>query len=393
MKAKLIWSLLAAAFVVLIGYRIVVASQARGAVVDVAIEAPLVRTTKVSRADVSETVQLTGNVQADSEVAVFAKQQGTVDNVSVKVGDAVRAGQVLATVEHKEIAWQAKQAQAGVEAAKAGHLMAIAGRDGAQMELGRTRQLAEGGAAPAAALEGAELKLQAAEAQVAAAAAQVSQASAVSGLMQQQVANARITTPIDGVVTAKNLEVGAMASQQVPAFVVQDARTLKLKTSVDLATFARIQKGQKVAITAEDLPGETFDGHVALMSPTLDAQTRRAAIEIAIDNGNGRLLPHAFAKASVTLGELSQALVVPRDAVLQTSTGALVYRIRDGVAEALTPRTGPRTDALITVLDSLNEGDVVALGGLGQLSNGARVRVAVAAAASNEAPTASIETR
>lgn len=394
MKAKLFWSLLGVAFVGLVGYRIVVATQARAAVVDVTIEAPLVRTATVARADVAETVQLTGNVVAEREVSVYAKLPGTVDRVAVDVGDTVRAGQVLAAVEHKEIAWQAKQAQAGVEAAKAAHLMAIAGRDGAKTEYERTKQLAAGGAAPAAVLEGAELKLQAAEAQVAAALAQVSQAVAASGLMRQQVANASITTPIDGVVTARNLEIGAMASQQVPAFVVQDARTLKLKTSVDLATFTRIRKGQKVAITAEDLPDEVFDGRVALMSPTLDGQTRRAAIEISIDSGNGRLLPHVFAKASVTLGELAQALVVPKDAVLLTSAGAIAYRVRDGVAEARTLKTGPRTDAVVAVLDGLDEGDVVAVGGLGQLSNGAQVRGASSAAGSpTERSTAGIETR
>lgn len=378
MKSKIVWSLVAVAFVGLLGFRVVAASQARASVTDVVVEPPLVRTTKVVRADVAEQVLLTGSVKAGQEVSVFPKLPGKVETVSVQVGDAVRKGQVLATVEHKEIAWQARQAQAAVDAAKAAHLLAVAGRDGAKLEFSRTKQLAEGGAAPPAALEGAEIKLQAAEAQVVAAAAQVAQAQAASGLMQQQVDNARITAPFDGVVTMRGVELGAMASQQLAAFVVQDARTLKLQTSVDLATFGRIEKGQKVVIMAEDLPGQTFEGVVALMSPTLDAQTRRAAIEIHIENGSGKLLPHTFAKAAVTLRELEGALAVPKDAVLLTSAGAVVYRIRDGRAEALQPKTGPRTDALVTVLDTLEEGDAIALGGLGQLSNGARVRVAAA---------------
>lgn len=376
MKSKIIWSLVAVAFVGLLGFRVVAAAKSRKAVVDVAVEAPLVRTAPVVRTDVAEQVLLTGTVRAAQEVSVYPKLPGKVETVSVEIGSVVRKGEVLATVEHKEVAWQARQAQAAVEAARAAHLLALAGQDGAALELSRTRQLAQGGAAPQAALEGAEIKFKAAEAQVAAAAAQVSQAEAAAGLMRQQVDNARITAPFDGVVTMRGLEPGAMASQQLPAFVVQDARTLKMQTSVDIATFGRIAKGQKVSIVVEELAGESFEGEVALMSPTLDAQTRRAAIEIRIDNGAGRLLPHAFAKASVTLRELEGALAVPAEAVLATSTGAVVYRIRDGRAEALTPRTGPRTEALVTVLDALSEGDEVALGGLGQLTNGAQVRVA-----------------
>lgn len=381
MKAKIIASVAAAAFVLLVGYRLVDAS-ARAEITDVAVEAPLIRTVKVGRADVERTVRLTGSVQAQHEVAVFARLQDRVDRLAVNVGDKVRAGQTLATVEHKEIAWQAKQAQAAVKAAQAGLLVAQAGRDGAQLELDRTKQLAEGGAAPPAALEGAELKFRLAEAQVAAAAAQVAQAQAAAGLMNQQVANARITSPIDGVVTARHAALGAMASHSVPSFVIQDTGTLKLETSVDLATFASLEKGQKVSITVEDLPGETFEGTVALMSPTLDAQTRRASIEIDIDNGTGRLLPHAFAQASVTLGRLEDALVVPREAVLLTAQGALVYRVRDGAVQAVTPKLGPGTDALFAVLEGLEEGDVVALGGLGQLSDGARVRTAQVSSAS-----------
>lgn len=386
MKAKVIGSLVAVAFIGLVGYRIAEASRARSQTVERVVEAPLVRTAVVGRADVEDTVQLTGSVVAAREVAVYAKLGGRIEQVTVQVGDRVKAGQLLALVEHKEIAWQAKQAQAAVQAAQAGHLVAQAGRDGAQLELDRTRQLAEGGAAPPAALEGAELKLRLAEAQVAAAAAQAAQAAAAAGLMQQQVENARITAPIEGVVTSRGVEVGTMVGQQLAAFVVQDARTLELETSVDLATFARLQKGQKVAITVEDLPGERFEGAVSVLSPTLDPQTRRASIEIAIDNAKGRLLPHAFAQAHVTLGQFPQALVVPRDAVLMTAQGAVAYRIRDGRAEAVNPKLGPATGSMVAVLDGLEQGDAVALGGLGQLFDGASVRAV-------QTPTASLEKR
>lgn len=381
MKGKVIWGAIALAFIGLVGYRIATSSKARAAVVERKVEAPLVRTTKVARADVDETLGFTGTVRAHRDVDVYAKLGGRVDHLAVKVGDRVRAGQVLASVEHREIAWQAKQTEAAVQAAKAGLLVAEAQRDGAKLELDRTKKLAEGGSAPPAALEGAELKMKLMEAQVAASAAQVAQASAAAGLMGQQVANARIEAPVDGIVTRRNVDLGVMAGQQSPAFSIQDSRTLKLESSVDLATYSRLARGMPVWLDVAELPGVAIGGRIDVLSPTLDATTRRATVEVAIDNAQGKLLPNAFARADVTIGKLQGALVVPRLAVLETAGGAVVYRIKNGVVEAVKPQLGPTSGANVTVLEGLAEGDEIALGGLGQLVDGGAVRVSSAAAA------------
>jgi RND family efflux transporter MFP subunit len=377
MNARTIGIATAALFVALVGWRIAGARQAaRGAAVEKVAEAPLIRTAKVARADFEETVAFTGNVKPKNEVDVFAKLPGRIDALHVQVGDKVRAGQVLASVEHKEVEWQARSAEAAVQAARAGLQVATAGHEGAKLEFDRTAELAKGGSAPQAALDGARIKLQLAEAQMSQARAGVAQASAALGLLRQQLQNSRLESPIAGVVTRRLVNLGSLASQQQPAFTVQDASTLKLETSVDAAQFSRLAKGAKARVTVDGLAGEEGTGTVTILSPTLDPQTRRAAVEIAIDNRTGKLLPHLFAKATVDVGTRGQALVVPRQAVLEAAGGAVVYRVRGGKVEAVRPTFGPSDEKFVTVETGLAEGDELAVTGLGNLSDGAPVQVA-----------------
>lgn len=390
MKARFFWIAAAVALAALIGMRVTAAKQAAAEVKDKPPEAALIRTARVTRGDIDERVSFTGNVRARNEVDVFAKLPGRIEGLHAQVGDHVRAGQLLARVEHKEIGWQAKQAEAAVEAAKAGNqaaqatlAVAQAGLEGAKLEFDRTSELAKGGSAPQAALDGARIKLQLAEAQVqqakaqvAATNAQIAQASAASGLMDQQIDNSRIEAPISGVVTKRNVNLGTMAAPQLPAFTIQDTATLKLESTVDPRQYAQLSRGKSATIAVDAFPGESFAGRVDVLAPTLDPQTRRALVEIAIDNGNGRLLPHLFAKADVKVGELAGALLVPHEAILEAPGGAVVFRVKESKVEAIRPKLGPTDGALVAVLEGLNEGDELALTGLGNLSDGAAVKVA-----------------
>jgi RND family efflux transporter MFP subunit len=388
--SRLIWGLLTIALAGLVAMRVNESKRAASATVEKPAEAALIRTTRVTRGEIRDVVSFTGNVRARNEVDVYAKLPGRVESVHARVGEKVRAGELLAVVEHREVSWQAKQAQAAVQAAQAGAQaaqatvqVAQAGVDGARLEHDRTLELAKGGSAPAAAVDGVKVKLRLAEAQlqqaksqVAATLAQIQAAQAAAGLVEQQVDNARIEAPITGVVTKKNVSVGTMAAPQLPAFTVQDVGTLKLESTVDAAQYARLARGMAASIRVDAFGDEAFQGRVDVLQPTLDPQTRRAMVEIAIDNASGRLLPHLFARADVTVGTLPEALLIPREALLQAPGGAVVFRVRGGKAEAVRPKLGPEDGALVAVLEGLAEGDELALTGLGNLSDGAAVKAA-----------------
>jgi RND family efflux transporter MFP subunit len=369
MKAKIILSLVAAALVALVVVRVRSATRAKPP--EAVAEQVLVGTARVARADLPLTVSMTGTVRPRNEVEILSKVSGRVESVHAQVGDSVRPGQLLAWIEHKEIGWQAKASDAALAVARANY-------DGAKLDFDRTQILFQGQSASQMQLDGAKVKLDLARAQVA-------QAEAAAGLAHQQLDNARIESPVAGTVTRRPIDVGAQVGTQTALFTIQDVAALKLESAVDAASFARLAPGQLVEVKADGVAG-SWTGEVKLLSPSLDPQSRRASVEIAIDNSKGKLLPNTFARAEVTVGARSAALVIPREALLQSPGGAVVYRVRDGKVEALTPKLGPGDERRVVIEAGLAEGDVVAISGLANLADGAAVKVAETAGALGRNP-------
>jgi len=361
MKSRFVLLLVAVALVAGIGYRVRQARSANKAGEERPAEGALVRAAKVSRAEVIERISLTGSVRPRNEVDVFAKVAGRIESVSAQVGDKVKAGQTLAVIEHKEIGWQAKSAQAALAVTKAN-------LEGAKLNYDRTEALFKGGASTQAQLDGAKVQLALAEAQAA-------QAEAAAGLAQQQLDNSRVESPITGTVTRRPVNLGNQVGPAAPLFTVQDVATLKLESSVDAAAFGRLTKGAEARVTVDAFPDQVFAGKVTLLSPSLDAGSRRAAVELEIDNSSGRLLPNMFAHAEIAVGRLPSALVIPREAVAEAAGGSQVFRIKDGKVQAVHAKLGPADGQKIAVLDGLAEGDDVAVSGVGGLTDGVAVRV------------------
>lgn len=363
MKMKWIWIVLALGVVGLVAYRLQerAASQQTNAA-DATADLPLVKVTPAVRQTVAETISVTGTIRPRNEVQVLPKIGGRIESLSAEVGDAVKAGQVLAVIEHKELSWQAKAADAALKVAQAQ-------LEGARLEFNRTQALFKSGATTQAQLDGARIKLSLAEAQSA-------QAEAAAGLAAQQVSNARVASPIDGVVTRRAVDLGAQVGPSSLLFTVQDLQSLKVQTSVDASVFARLARGAEAHVHTDTFPGVSFPATLKIISPSLDAMSRRAEIELEVDNTSGKLVPNLFVRADVKVGTLENALVVPRLALLESAGGARVFRVKGDRVEAVVPKFGPAAGDSVVVLEGLNEGDVVATNGLGNLSDGAKVRVA-----------------
>jgi membrane fusion protein (multidrug efflux system) len=382
-KRKLILGVVAVAvlggFVALVASRMQDAKQA-GKAGAVAPAAPRVHAARVTRADVAQRVAVTGTIRARSEVEVHPEATGRIATLHAKVGDRVRAGQVLAVIDHDELAWQAKAADAALAVARANH-------EGAKLEWARTEELRTGGAIAPAQVDGAKVKLALAEAQVA-------QAAAAAGLAHEGVANARVVTPIAGTVTRRLVDVGAQVDPGKVVFTVHDLSALKLVTAVEAADWARLGKGSAATVFVDALPGETFAAKVTLLAPALDPATRRAEVELEVENSalgtgrGGRLIPGLFARAELAAGGVKDAIVVPRQAVVEGPGGAVVWRVRDGKAEALRPRLGAGDGKHVVVIEGLAEGDVVVTNGQGSLVHGGAAEVVLEDALQAAAPQA-----
>lgn len=362
MKGKLIGALLGVALLGLIGYRIYGARQAASAPATNAARQVSVRVVPVEKGTLTERISMSGTIRPLSEVDVFAKAGGRIERMNVRAGDRVKAGDLLATIEAREVSWQAAAADAAVEVARAN-------LEGAKLDYDRTRTLFEGGSAPKAQLDGAAVRLSQARAGLA-------QAEASAGLARQQVRNARVEAPISGLVTRSPFNVGNQVGPQVPLFTIQDVSKLKMETSVDAQGFTRLTRGQKVEITTDAHGARRFPATVAQLTPTLDSATRRAPVELEIENPDGALLSNMFAQAEISVGELKDVLLIPREAVLSSPSGAAVFVVKDGKANEVRPKLGPTDGAKVVVLSGLSLGDPLAVTGLGGLTDGAPVVVA-----------------
>ena len=333
-----------------------------------------VTTAVVGTKDLPQILQITGSVKAQNEVQVLPKSPGRVTQVRVEVGAVVKAGDVLAVVEAIDMALRVKQADAQLQAARAGLEQAKVHQTAAQRSFERAQSLKAKGAMSQIDFEGAETGSKLADVGILGADAQVALADANLGLVQKAFEDTRITTPIAGIVTKKMVNIGTFANPAMAAFAVQDQSSLKLEGTVPAGYVAQLKGGMKVAILIDELPGRTFDGAVSRIAPTLEQETRRGAIEISLAPAPD-LLPYMFGRAQIAFGNTADVLVVPSSAILSIAGQPGVYVVRNDKAALVRPRLGAKHDDDVVVEEGLVVGDTVVVSGDAGLKDGANVHV------------------
>lgn len=331
-----------------------------------------VRAAPAEKKDLPQVVQITGSVKAANEVHVLPKMPGRVTRVVVEVGQHVRAGETLAAVEATDVLLHVKQAEAQLLATRAGVEQAKVQEANAQRGYARAKALREKGSMSQADFEQAETGQTLAGVGVRAAEAQVALAEANLGLAQKALDDTRITAPIAGVITRKTINVGAMAAPGMPAFALQDQTSLRLEGTVPAAYVPRIEPGMKVAVVIEELPGKTFEGTVARIAPSLEQETRRGAVEIALAKPEG-VLPYMFARAEIAFGSTADVVVVPSSAVHSIGGEPAVYLVKDQHVVLVKPRLGVKHLDDVVVEEGIAAGDMVVVSGSAGLKDGARV--------------------
>ncbi len=366
---------IAAGLAGLFGVRIAAHQGKAAAPKQVPVAAAGVEVAAPARVTLLDAVRLAGVVRPRSEVDVVGKVEGRIQQLRGEVGVQVKAGALLAIIEHSELGFQSQQASAQVEAAEAQVLHAQLQLASAQIQQQRIAALETGGAVAQTESDRANLGLKSAGAAVRAAQAQLKLAQASAGLAGRALQNSQITAPIAGTITKRNVSLGTQINPGQALFQIQDLLELKLDGAVSATDFARLKLGQPVRITVEELSGVPISGTIATLSPTLDPATRRAAIQIAIDNSEGRLLSNMFARAEVAVGERAGLLTVPASALVTLPSGRYVYVVRNGRAKAVAI-ADVQGDADHVIVDGLlSEQDRVVVRGQAALADGQAVRV------------------
>lgn len=235
----------------------------------------------------------TGSLQALHSAALGPKVTGVIASISADEGDRVKKGQVLFRID-------AAQAELTVEQAKAALATAKVQQSSAQLDYDRTKELRERGSVAEDALDQTKARLDALTSQVA-------QAQAAVGLTQRHLSDMVITSPIDGVISDKRMNVGEIATMMPPSvvMVVQNIDVLELRARLPETALKTVREGAQIQVRFPAID-ETRSVTIARIAPTVDARTRTIEIVAEVPNADNRLKAGMLAEVTYAGTELAQ---------------------------------------------------------------------------------------
>jgi RND family efflux transporter MFP subunit len=343
----------------------------------------------VSRGPVTEQILVVGSLIGEATVQVVPKVNGRLEAISVKLGDPVRRGQLLAKVEDSEVREQVRQAEASFQVGQATIRQREADLKLAKTNLERSRSLFERQLLPQQTYDDTEARHQAAVAQLDLARAQFEQAKARLDELRITLANTRIVSPVDGFVGKRFVDSGAFVGPNSPVVSVVDISTVRMVANLVERDVKRVFAGTKAAVEVDAFPGEKFSGRVSRVAPVFDPATRTAEMEIEVPNAGFRLKPGMYARVQLTVDSRADALMVPRNAVIDVegrpgvfvAAPATTGTAGDGAsqpgavmtAKFVAVQTGIRDGEHIEIKSGVQDGVRVITTGAGALKDGDRI--------------------
>jgi membrane fusion protein, multidrug efflux system len=191
----------------------------------------------------------------------------------------------------------------------------------------------------------------------------------------------RITAPFSGVVSERNVHPGALVGPTggpgtaMPIVRIVESNRLRLVIPVPEAYTAGLANGTSLTFTVTAYPGQTFTGIVSRISQSVDVATRTMAVELDVNNTDGRLAPGTFCQVRWPVHRTAPSLLVPNGSVASTTGRTFVIRVRGGRTEWVDVKTGLTSGPLVEVFGDLKPGDDIATRGTDELKAGSFVQV------------------
>jgi len=258
-----------------------------------------------------DALELPGRVEAWSRAPIYARVSGYLKRWNVDIGQSVKAGQVLAEIETPDLDQELTQAQAELASARSDAAIAKASADRWQ-RLVDTRLVSRQDADERAATS------QSREATAQALGANMARAQTLARYKQ-------LVAPFDGVVTARNTDVGALINTGSTAgselFVVSDLSRLRVYVSVPQRQVAAIGPGAKAQLIVPERPGKTYEATVQSLSQAIDSSSGAMLVQLVVDNATGELLPGAYATVRFEVPNAGDALGLPPSALIIGKNG------------------------------------------------------------------------
>lgn len=311
------------------------------------IEAYPVSVKQVEQRELSQALSLVGTITANREVAVVSETQGRVTNLAFDMGDYKGAGSVLAQVDD--------------ELKAASFHMAEANFDKAKKDLDRYESLYREKTATDVQVENARIAFKNAETQLV--------------IARRQYRDTKITTPVGGEVVSRAIELGSTVQPGMVIANVVDISTLKVKLNVPEQDAFKMKRGDKVEITTEVYPGMKFTGTITTISAKAD-EAHTYPVEISLANSKDHpLRAGMFGRVNFAAVRRTDAVVIPREALVGSIRKPQVYVVSNGKAELRDLLIGVETGTDLEVLQGLSPNETIVVNGQNNLQNGVAVAV------------------
>ncbi len=334
--------------------------------------APSVAVVKVTREDVYRENRIAAEFRPYAEVTLNAKVSGYLERIDVDIGDKVKAGQLLATLEVPELRDQ-------LDSAMASELQAEV--DYTNSHLISTRMTAVNQQHPNLVaeqdLDTAQAKSASAAATIAAARAEVEKYLILSNYT-------RITAPFDGVITWRYADPGALIqagtasdTQAMPLVRISDNYRLRLDVPVSVEDVKDIHTGDQVDVEVESLSGKTFTGKISRTTQRVETQTRTMITELEVPNPDLEIVPGMYARVLLKLERHSNALAIPIQAVSGEKNPTVYVVNAANEIESRPVTLGLETPDKYEITSGLKEGELVMIGSRSLVHPGEKVETRV----------------
>src|SRR5271168_1268827 len=315
----------------------------------------------------SSGLALPGNTQAYVDTPIYARTSGYLKSWHFDIGAHVRKGQLMAVIETPELDEQLQVAQADLKSSEAN--LNLANTTSARYQNLLTTNSVSKQETDVAVSDAAAKK------------AAVDASTAAVRRLQQLQSFEKIYAPFDGIVTARNIDIGGLiqAGENVTPkelFHLAAIQKIRVFVSVPEAYSAAIKDGDKASLTLDEYPGRQFVGTIARNSNAIDLASRTLNVEVDIDNPKGELRPGAYVFVHFKVPEHVASLMIPSNTLLFRAEGLQVGVVRYGRVQLVPVKIGRDTGATVEIASGLTASDAVILDPSDSLASGQEVQIA-----------------
>ena len=306
-----------------------------------------VKAVAAKKGNISLFLMQTTTIEAERQVDILAKVSGQVVKLPAEEGIRVKTGNLLAQLDEAELKINFLRTKVSYETDKSVYE--------------RSKDMLEKTFIATEDYEAARL--------------QYESSKSAHEAAQLQLDYTSIRAPFDGVVTARNVELGQRVNVNQSLFIIADFNPLRAKIYVPEKDISRIFEGQGATITVEAEPGVEFPGVVKMISPVVDPESGTSKVTIDIKDELGKLKPGMFASVFITTETHENTLIIPKRALVIETDMDQVYIYQEGKAHKVNLELGFTSGEYLEVLSGLKEGDLVVTAGQDGLREGLPIRI------------------